>query len=65
MCSGPVSSYAFDFVGRASVQKKKKASKRETPHGSTLLQETMMNHRANSGPLKSQAHLLARLHKSF
>lgn len=50
MCSGLVSSCPFHFVSQASVQKKR-AIKRETPHGSTLLQETTTNHRANSGPL--------------
>lgn len=30
MCSGPVSSYAFDFVGRASVQKKESEQERDS-----------------------------------
>lgn len=49
MCSGLVSSCAFHFVSRASVQKTQ--GEQETPDGLIFLQETTTNHRANSGPL--------------
>lgn len=49
MCSGLVSSCAFHFVSRASVQRTQ--GEQETPDGSIFLQEITTNHRATSRPI--------------